>query len=143
MVLECSCVIFLTFSAMLHDVLGRLFATLLSYGFMLQAVKAAKTAAKSIADMQNVVKEDLESLKEDDMERSAVQGESEDENDKRRKAALDKLEKASEDTILGQACHKYENLNKLYLGFFFSWISEVHNFLIHTLHICLQRSFVL
>ncbi|CAL5441246.1 unnamed protein product [Camellia sinensis] len=58
------------------------------------------------------------------MEGSAVQGESEDENDKRHKVALDKLEKASEDTILGQACNKYENLNKLYLGFVFSWISE-------------------
>ncbi|GMP43407.1 hypothetical protein CsSME_00012777 [Camellia sinensis var. sinensis] len=113
------------------------------YGFMLQAVEAAMTAAKSIVDMQNVVEEDLESSKEDDMEGSAVQGESEDENDKLRKAALDKLEKASEYRILGQACHKYENLNKLYLGFVFSLISEVHNFLIHTLHICLQRSFVL
>ncbi|CAL5364955.1 unnamed protein product [Camellia sinensis] len=36
------------------------------------------------------------------MEGSAIQGENEDENDKRRKATLDKLEKASEDTILGQ-----------------------------------------
>ena len=51
MVLECPCVIFLTFSAMLHDVLGRLLATLLSYGFMLEAVEAAKTAAKRIADL--------------------------------------------------------------------------------------------
>ncbi|KAL7174211.1 hypothetical protein ACSBR2_033465 [Camellia fascicularis] len=104
---------------------------------------AAKTTAKSIVDMQNVVEEDSEFSEEDDMEGSAVQGESEDENDKRCKAALDKLEKASEDTILGQACHKYKNLNKLYLGFAFSWISKVHNFLIHTPHICLQRSFVL
>ncbi|KAF5933363.1 hypothetical protein HYC85_029534 [Camellia sinensis] len=40
------------------------------------------------------------------MEGSAVQGESEDENDKRHKVALDKLEKASEDTILGQAYSK-------------------------------------
>ncbi|KAL7206590.1 hypothetical protein ACSBR2_019330 [Camellia fascicularis] len=66
------------------------------------AVEAAKTAAKSIADLQNVVEEDSESSKEDDMEGSAVEGESEDENDKRRKAALDKLGNASEDTILGQ-----------------------------------------
>ncbi|KAF5942850.1 hypothetical protein HYC85_020492 [Camellia sinensis] len=77
------------------------------------------------------------------MEGSVVEGESEDENDKQCKAALDKLEKASEDTILGQTCHKHENLNKLYLGFVFSWISEVHNFLIHTLHISLHRSCVL
>ncbi|GMP93325.1 hypothetical protein CsSME_00043210 [Camellia sinensis var. sinensis] len=95
MVLECPCAIFLTFSAMLHDVHGRLFAALFSYGFMLQAIEAAKTAAKSIADMQNVVEEDSKSLKEDDMEGSAVQGESEDENDKRHKVALDKLEKRS------------------------------------------------
>ncbi|KAF5953044.1 hypothetical protein HYC85_010988 [Camellia sinensis] len=97
------------------DVMSRLLVKNTTYGDRRDAVEAAKTAAKSIADMQNVVKEDLESLKEDDMERSAVQGESEDENDKRRKAALDKLEKASEGTILGQACHKYENLNKLFL----------------------------
>ncbi|CAL5425657.1 unnamed protein product [Camellia sinensis] len=93
--------------------------------------------------MHNVVEEDSESSKDDDMEGSAVQGESEDANDKRRKAALDKLEKASEDTILGQSCHKYENLNKVYLGFVFSWISKVYNFCIQTLHICVQRSFVL
>ncbi|KAI8026466.1 hypothetical protein LOK49_LG02G03542 [Camellia lanceoleosa] len=59
-----------------------------------------------LSDLQkaatNVVDEDSESLKEDDMEGSAVEGESEDKNDKRRKAALDKLEKASEDTIIGQ-----------------------------------------
>ncbi|CAL5341599.1 unnamed protein product [Camellia sinensis] len=54
--------------AMLHDVLGRLFATLLSYGFMLQ-----------------VVEEDSESSKEDDMEGFTIQGESEDANDKRHK----------------------------------------------------------
>ncbi|GMP66420.1 hypothetical protein CsSME_00026788 [Camellia sinensis var. sinensis] len=95
MVLEFPCVIFLTFSAMLHDVLGRLFATLLSYGFMLEAVEAAKTAAKSIVDMQNVVENDSKSSKEDDMERSSIQGESENENDKRHKVALDKLEKRS------------------------------------------------
>ncbi|KAA8536157.1 hypothetical protein F0562_028635 [Nyssa sinensis] len=70
------------------------------------AVEVAKTAAKSIADMQNVV-EESESSKEDDTNESAIHGENEDgenedENDKIRKAALDKLEKASEDTILGQ-----------------------------------------
>ncbi|XP_028103398.1 uncharacterized protein LOC114302562 isoform X2 [Camellia sinensis] len=38
-------------------------------------VEAAKIAAISIVDMQNVVEEDSESSKEDDMEGSAVQGE--------------------------------------------------------------------
>uniref|UniRef100_A0A5B6YY55 DUF7798 domain-containing protein n=1 Tax=Davidia involucrata TaxID=16924 RepID=A0A5B6YY55_DAVIN len=70
------------------------------------AVEVAKTAAKSIADMQNVV-EDSESSKADDTKESAIDGENEDgenedENDKLRKAALDKLEKASEDSFLGQ-----------------------------------------
>ena len=70
----------------------------------MQAVEVAKTAAKSIADMQNVA-EDSETSKEDDMEGSATEGENEDENDKQCKAALDKLEKVSDDSFLGQACH--------------------------------------
>ncbi|KAL7202549.1 hypothetical protein ACSBR1_034091 [Camellia fascicularis] len=73
---------------------------------------AAKTTAKSIVDMQNVVEEDSEFSEEDDMEGSAVQGESEDENDKRCKAALDKLEKASEDTILGQGLKGIAGIRK-------------------------------
>lgn len=72
------------------------------YAFSLaQAVEAAKTAAKSLADVQNAL-EDTESLKEDDRE-VLVEEESEDENDKKRKAALEKLEKAGEDSLLGQA----------------------------------------
>ncbi|GFY89975.1 hypothetical protein Acr_07g0001720 [Actinidia rufa] len=65
------------------------------------AAEVAKTAAKSIADIQNVA-EDSESS-EGDVEESIVEGEEKDEHDKRRKAALDKLEKASEDSLLGQA----------------------------------------
>lgn len=67
----------------------------------MQAVEAAKTAAKSFADVQNAL-EDSESLKEDERE-VLVEEESEDENDKKRKAALEKLEKASEESLLGQA----------------------------------------
>lgn len=67
----------------------------------LQAVEAAKTAAKSMELIQDA--EDSESSKDGDAEASAVQEESEDENEKHRKAALDKLEKASEDSFLGQA----------------------------------------
>lgn len=78
---------------------------------MNQAAEAAKTAAKSIADLQSV-DEESESSKEGDGEESAVE-EDEDEHAKQRKAALDKLEKASEDTILGQACHEYRAQIKL------------------------------
>ncbi|KAK6143515.1 hypothetical protein DH2020_023863 [Rehmannia glutinosa] len=63
------------------------------------AVEAARTAAKSISD---TMAEDSESSKEDGPEASAVEGESDDETAERRKAALDKLEKASEDSILSQ-----------------------------------------
>nr|GMD85785.1 uncharacterized protein LOC109161907 [Ipomoea batatas] len=69
------------------------------------AVEAAKTAAKSISDVQNAV-EESESSNENETEPSAVEVEGEDENDKRRKEALDKLEKASEDSFLGQASHR-------------------------------------
>ncbi|CAI9104399.1 OLC1v1003061C1 [Oldenlandia corymbosa var. corymbosa] len=64
------------------------------------AVEAAKTAAKTIAEFEPA--EDSESSKEDDNKAPAVEEESEDENDKRRKAALEKLEKASEDSLFGQ-----------------------------------------
>ncbi|KAF3667192.1 putative cleavage stimulation factor subunit 3-like isoform X1 [Capsicum annuum] len=65
------------------------------------AVEAAKTAAKSLADVQNAL-EDSESLEDGEREVLVEEG-SEDENDKKRKAALEKLEKASEDSLLGQA----------------------------------------
>ena len=70
-----------------------------------QAAVVAEKAAKSIADLN--IAEDSESSKgEPEEEESAsdkeTQGE-ETEDDKLRKSALDKLEKASEDTILGQA----------------------------------------
>ncbi|KAL3350646.1 hypothetical protein AABB24_023197 [Solanum stoloniferum] len=75
------------------------------------AVEAAKSAAKSLADVQNAL-EDAESLNEDERE-VLVEEETEDENDKKRKAALEKLEKASEDSLLGQGLrvidHSVEN----------------------------------
>nr|GMD92501.1 uncharacterized protein LOC109161907 [Ipomoea batatas] len=71
----------------------------------MQAVEAAKTAAKSISDVQNAV-EESESSNKNETEPSAVEVEGEDENDKRRKETLDKLEKASEDSFLGQASHR-------------------------------------
>lgn len=67
-----------------------------------QATAVAQTAANSITDIQ--IAEDSESSKEEEgAEESATDKESEDENDKLRKSALDKLEKASEDSIFGQA----------------------------------------
>lgn len=68
----------------------------------MQAVEAARTAAKSISEN---IAEDSESSKEDGTEASAVEEESDDENDERRKAALDKLEKASKDSFLSQVVH--------------------------------------
>ncbi|XP_060168301.1 uncharacterized protein LOC132599101 [Lycium barbarum] len=76
------------------------------------AVEAAKTAAKSLADAQNA-REDSESSKGDEEQEVLVEVESEDENDKKRKAALEKLEKASEDSLFGQGLkvidHSVEN----------------------------------
>ncbi|XP_050364781.1 uncharacterized protein LOC126783365 [Argentina anserina] len=55
------------------------------------AAAAAQTAAKSIAEMQAPAEEEGDSEQE-----------SQDEHEKQRKAALEKLEKASEDSFLGQ-----------------------------------------
>ncbi|KAK6916498.1 hypothetical protein RJ641_019359 [Dillenia turbinata] len=62
------------------------------------ASEVAKTAAKSIADMQNL-DEDSESFKGEEVEKSEHENENEDDNHKLRKSALDKLEKASEDSL--------------------------------------------
>ncbi|KAL2512195.1 hypothetical protein Adt_17795 [Abeliophyllum distichum] len=72
------------------------------------AVEVAKTAAKSVTDIQ-MPAEESESSKEDETEASAVEEESEDETDKRRKLALDKLEKASEESLLGQGLKVFDN----------------------------------
>ncbi|VVA15238.1 PREDICTED: ZEAMMB73_Zm00001d033932 [Prunus dulcis] len=69
------------------------------------AAAVAQTAAKSIADMQNPAEDSEESSKEEegDTEKESQDGtESQDEHEKQRKAALEKLEKASEDSFLGQ-----------------------------------------
>ncbi|KAJ6671291.1 BAT2 DOMAIN PROTEIN [Salix viminalis] len=80
------------------------------------AAVVAEKAAKSIADL-NIAEDSESSIGEPEEEESAsdkeTQGE-ETEDDKLRKSALDKLEKASEDTILGQGLkvldHSVENL---------------------------------
>ncbi|GAA0162684.1 hypothetical protein LIER_18720 [Lithospermum erythrorhizon] len=63
------------------------------------AVEVAKTAAKSLTEMQN----------EDEGTDTSKEEESEDEDDKRRKASLEKLEKASEDNFLGQGLKALDN----------------------------------
>ncbi|KAF8410587.1 hypothetical protein HHK36_003119 [Tetracentron sinense] len=71
------------------------------------AVAVAKTAAKGIADMQIITEDSESSKEEEETEESATEGKNEDENDKLRKSTLEKLEKASEDSLLGQASHIY------------------------------------
>ncbi|CAN6555013.1 unnamed protein product [Malus baccata var. baccata] len=68
------------------------------------AAAAAQTAAKSLADMQ-AAEDSEESSKEEerDTEKETQDDtESQDEHEKQRKAALDKLQKASEDSLFGQ-----------------------------------------
>ncbi|KAL4180360.1 hypothetical protein AMTRI_Chr13g91750 [Amborella trichopoda] len=79
------------------------------------AVEAAKNAAKDISDLQNEVKKGSESDKEEkESEKVETEEVPETEEDKRRRSALDKLEKASEDTLLGQGLkafdHSVENI---------------------------------
>lgn len=84
---------------------------------VLQAAAAAQTAAKSIVDLKNE-DEHVEPSKEKEVEASAAESESEDENDKLRKSALDKLEKASEDSVFGQAsCIRIGLHNEIILSF--------------------------
>ncbi|WCJ33792.1 hypothetical protein M5689_015129 [Euphorbia peplus] len=80
------------------------------------AAVVAERAAKSISDIQ-IADEDSESSKgEDEQGEDASDKETEDEDDdtKRRRSALDKLEKASEDSLLGQGLkvldHSVENI---------------------------------
>ena len=73
----------------------------------IQAAAVAQTASKSISELQNAA-DDSESSKDEEGDEGPPTGkESEDENDKLRKSALDKLEKASEDSMLSQARHKW------------------------------------
>lgn len=80
----------------------------------IQAAAAAQTAARSIADMQNPAEDSEESSKE---EEGDTEQESQDEDDKQRKAALEKLEKASEDSFLGQASHKSNHKGLIFIIF--------------------------
>lgn len=75
---------------------------LLSTALCMQASEVAEKAAKSISDMQNVPEDSDSPKKEEEADETGTDKESEVENE-RRKAALDKLEKASEESLLGQA----------------------------------------
>jgi hypothetical protein len=70
----------------------------------MQAASVAETASKSIADLQITAEEDSEKSKEDVGDEGSAK-ESDDESDTAplRKSALDRLEKASEDSLLSQA----------------------------------------
>ncbi|XP_054779350.1 uncharacterized protein LOC129287184 [Prosopis cineraria] len=73
------------------------------------AAVVAETASKTIAEIQNT-SEDSKSSKEMEGEDVALtEKESEDENDKLRKSTLEKLEKASEETILSQGLKVFDN----------------------------------
>ncbi|KAB1207190.1 hypothetical protein CJ030_MR7G011511 [Morella rubra] len=69
------------------------------------AAAVAQTAAKSITDIQNSDEVSESSKDEGEVEDSANERESKDEKEELRKTALEKLEKASEESIFGQATH--------------------------------------
>ncbi|KAK9164348.1 hypothetical protein Syun_005250 [Stephania yunnanensis] len=73
------------------------------------AVAAAKTATKSIEDMQKTVDEFESSEQEQGSADSTAAKEPEDQSGKLRQSALDKLEKASEDSLLGQGLKVFDN----------------------------------
>ncbi|XP_077233151.1 BAT2 domain protein [Tasmannia lanceolata] len=73
------------------------------------AVAVAKNAAKGISELQNV-DPDSESVKMDEeLEKSADNEEVDTDEDKIRRSALDKLEKASDDSVLGQGLKALDN----------------------------------
>lgn len=94
----------------------------LSGALWIQAAAAAQTAAKSIADMQNPAEDSEESSKE---EEGDTEQESQDEDDKQRKAALEKLEKASEDSFLGQASHKSNHKGLIFIYIIFRYLCDL------------------
>ncbi|KAL3722453.1 hypothetical protein ACJRO7_034772 [Eucalyptus globulus] len=73
------------------------------------AAEAAKNAAKSISDVQNVDESSDSSKEEEGADQSAVVEEKEDESDQRRKSALEKLENASEESLLGQKLKAFDS----------------------------------
>ncbi|XP_062177837.1 uncharacterized protein LOC133882647 [Alnus glutinosa] len=73
------------------------------------AAAVAQTAAKSVTDVQTNEEDSESSKNEGEVEDSANESESGDEKDKLRKSALDKLEKASEESLFGQGLKALDN----------------------------------
>ncbi|KAI6701269.1 hypothetical protein NL676_015593 [Syzygium grande] len=73
------------------------------------AAEVAKNAAKSISDSQNVDEGSDSSKEEEGADESTRIEEKEDENDQQRKSALDKLENASEESLLGQGLKAFDS----------------------------------
>ena len=72
----------------------------------MQAAVVAETASKSIVELQNKDEDSKSSKKVEGAEGSADEKESDDEGSKLRKSALERLEKASEESLLSQASIK-------------------------------------
>eukprot|EP01018_Ginkgo_biloba_P039607 Gb_08797 [translate_table: standard] len=75
------------------------------------AAAVARTATEGVSDLHNVAEPSSESVKEEETEAEDVASELEPENedDKRRKAALDRLEKASQESLLGHGLKVLDN----------------------------------
>lgn len=85
----------------------------------MQAASVAETASKSIAELQ-ITAEDSESPKEDVRdEETAKESDDESEAAPLRKSALDKLENASEDSLLSQV-----SIKRYFLFFYFLFFWE-------------------
>lgn len=82
----------------------------------MQAAEVAKTAAKGLTEVQYLIDgSESSSNNEEEFDESATEDEKYDENEKLKKSALDKLEKASEDSFLGQASYSFGFEFLLYL----------------------------
>ncbi|KAK6159397.1 hypothetical protein DH2020_006711 [Rehmannia glutinosa] len=79
--------------------------SLAMYVSFTRAIEAARIAAKSISEP---LAEESESSEEEGTNVPAVKEKTDDENDERRKAALDKLEKASEESLLSQGLKVFD-----------------------------------
>ncbi|XP_027914602.1 uncharacterized protein LOC114174059 [Vigna unguiculata] len=73
------------------------------------AAVVAQTASKGIAELQNEAEESESSKEDEGAEDSAAKKESDDEDTKLRKSALDRLEKAGEDSLLSQGLKAFDS----------------------------------
>ena len=75
----------------------------------------AKTAAKGISDLQ-IAPESESAEEEDSYDKVSSEEKTEDEDDRMRKNALDRLEQASDESIFGQVCCIFTGLYKFSLS---------------------------